>query len=237
MKNKFKEWNSKSGYSISCILPGRSNVFLLSSGTNNILIDTSPGYKWKKLKSTLKALGINKLDHLILTHTHYDHAENASKIKTEFSAKVIVNKHESGCLEKGATIIPHGTIFITQFIVNYLAPLFPSKFNYEPCHPDIITDQRFDLNEFGFNAYILHTPGHSQGSQSVIIDDEICLTGDAMFGIFPGSIFPPFADNEDELIKSWGKLLHTGCTIFLPSHGTANKVELVRKEYEKYILL
>jgi glyoxylase-like metal-dependent hydrolase (beta-lactamase superfamily II) len=168
MKNKFKVWNSKSGYSISCILPGRSNVFLLSSGTKNILIDTSPGYKWKKLKARLEALGIKKLDYLILTHTHYDHAENASKIKTEFDAKVI---------------------------------------------------------------------GHSPGSQSVIIDDEICLTGDAMFGIFPGSIFPPFADNEYDMIKSWGKLLHTGCSIFLPSHGTANKVELVKKEYEKYILL
>jgi hydroxyacylglutathione hydrolase len=226
-------WETKSGYCIRLILPGRSNVFMLSGNGRNILIDGSAGYKWNKLNENLKSLNIKKIDYLILTHTHFDHAANAARIKSEYGAKIMVNLREAILLERGENIMPKGTIFITRFIINYIAPFLSNMFNYEGCSTDTLVDNRFDLTELGFNAYVLHTPGHSPGSQSLIIEDEIALTGDAMFGIFSGSIFPPFADNEDEMIKSWGKLLETNCNIFLPSHGTSNSRILVMKEFEK----
>ena len=65
----------------------------------------------------------------------------------------------------------------------------------------------------------------------VIVDNEIALVGDAMIGKFPGSIFPPFADNVPVLVSSWGKLLRTGSLLFLPSHGTQNNRRLVEKCY------
>lgn len=228
-----KVWHTKSGYSVSCILSGRSNVFLLSANGKNILIDTSPSYKWTKLKKRLSDLKIRTIDLLILTHSHFDHAANASKIKRLFGTEVIVNNKEAGYLQRGENIIPSGTNLFTRFIVNILVPVFTIKLNYEPCQPDIISDQRFELHQHGFKAYIIHTPGHSPGSQSIIIDDEIALTGDAMFGVFPCSIFPPFADNEIDLVLSWGKLLDTNCSLFLPSHGTANTRHLVIKEFRK----
>ncbi|MBN2843477.1 MAG: hypothetical protein JXM68_10325, partial [Sedimentisphaerales bacterium] len=52
-----------------------------------------------------------------------------------------------------------------------------------------------------------------------------------MFGIFPWSVFPPFADNVKQMTDSWGKLLETNCRLFLPGHGTANKRPLVQKEF------
>jgi hydroxyacylglutathione hydrolase len=226
-------FHTKSGYTVSNILPGRSNVFLLSDGCKNILIDTSPGNKWEKLKKTLTSLNIRKIHYLILTHTHYDHAGNSAKLKSEYEAIIIVNKREAEYLENGKTSLVNGTVLFTRLIVKKLFPILAPKLNYEPCQPDILVDQRFDLFDFGFNAYILHTPGHSPGSQSVIIDDEIALAGDSMFGVFPGSIFPPFADKEDQLITSWGKLLETNCHSFFPSHGTPNKRELVQREYKK----
>lgn len=228
-----KEWRTKSGYSVKCILPGRSNVFLLSGTDKKILIDGSPGYKWNRLKNSLKALNIDKIDYLILTHTHYDHAENAVRIKAQYNAKVIVNKKEADNLRRGENMLPRGTMFFSRFIINNIAPLLSQRLNYDGCTSDILVDEHFDLKELGYNAYILHTPGHSPGSQSIVIDDEIALTGDAMFGIFPGSIFPPFAEDEDELIKSWGKLIETNCRLFLPSHGTSNSRDLVMREFEK----
>jgi hydroxyacylglutathione hydrolase len=231
-----KTWQTKSGYTISCILPGRSNVFLLSGNGINILIDTSPGYRWNKLKSKLKKFHISKIDFLILTHTHFDHAANAKKIREEFGAKVIVNKLESDSLLKGENPMIHGTVMMLKTFVKILAPLILQTQNYIGCRSDILVDQRLDLKDFGFNAFILHTPGHSPGSQSIIVDDEMALTGDAMFGVFPGSVFPPFAANDTALLESWGKLLDTGCSIFLPSHGTANSRELVLKDYQKRIM-
>jgi hydroxyacylglutathione hydrolase len=67
------------------------------------------------------------------------------------------------------------------------------------------------------------------------VDDEIALVGDSMFGIFPGSIFPPLADDTDTMINSWGKLIRTNCRLFIPSHGTANNIDLVKREYNRRI--
>jgi glyoxylase-like metal-dependent hydrolase (beta-lactamase superfamily II) len=103
-----------------------------------------------------------------------------------------------------------------------------------PCRPDILVDDELSLADFGFNARIVYTPGHSPGSQSVIVDGEIALVGDAMFGIVPGSAFPPFASDVPLLVDSWGKLLVTGCRLFLPAHGTANSRLLVQRDFDKF---
>ena len=42
-----------------------------------------------------------------------------------------------------------------------------------------------------------------------------------------------FADDVKLMIDSWGKLLDTGCFLFLPSHGSANKRCLVEREFYK----
>jgi hydroxyacylglutathione hydrolase len=81
---------------------------------------------------------------------------------------------------------------------------------------------------------LINTEGHSPGSISIIVDNEVAVAGDAMFGVFKNSIFPPYADNPAEMVKSWKKLLNTGCKIFLPGHGNEIKRERLKKEYEKY---
>jgi glyoxylase-like metal-dependent hydrolase (beta-lactamase superfamily II) len=81
---------------------------------------------------------------------------------------------------------------------------------------------------------IIETPGHSVDSISILVDNEVAIVGDAMFGIFKKSIFPPYADDTAKMIESWGKLLHTDCQIFLPGHGRAIKRILLQKEYDKY---
>jgi len=230
-----KDITTKRNSLIRCILHSRSNVFLFSANGRNILIDTSSGREWPKLKVRLKNLEIEKIDLLILTHTHYDHAANAARIKREFGAKVIVNIREVSYLEKGENPLPNGTNFMTQFMVNSFGRQYLSKVKYEPCLPDVIVDQTLDLKGYGVDAYILHTPGHSPGSESVILDDEIAFVGDAMFGVFPGSVFPPYAENVDDLVLSWGKLLETGCRLFLPSHGTPDKADLLKREYDNRV--
>jgi hydroxyacylglutathione hydrolase len=224
---------TKSRYSIYCVLTGRSNAFLISGGGKNILIDTGPGGAWKKLTGRLKNLNIKAIDFLILTHGHYDHAENSAKIRREYGAKVIINAEEAKYLEKGENIIPHGTNIFTRLLIKNLPPALTRRLNYEPCFPDVLTDQYSDFIDTGLDIHIIHTPGHSPGSQSIIVDNEIALVGDAIFGVFPRSVFPPFAEDEKEMIKSWGKLLETGCSLFLPSHGTEVRRELLYRDFMK----
>jgi hydroxyacylglutathione hydrolase len=214
-------------------MAGRSNVFILTDGQKTILIDTSVSGLWNSLIKKLEKLGINKIDYLILTHAHFDHAANANKIKEKYNASVIIQQEEAGYLANGDNILPYGTTIFTKLIVNVFGKRFFSRFKYEPCQPDILINSYYNLRELGFNAYLIHTPGHTAGSMSLIIDDEIAIVGDTMFGVFKWSVFPPYAEDEKLMIHSWGKLLETKCSEFLPSHGTANSRLLVQKDYNK----
>ena len=80
----------------------------------------------------------------------------------------------------------------------------------------------------------METAGHSEDSVSLLIDDEIAIVGDLMFGVFRNSIFPPFSDNVQQMIESWGKLLGTNCRVFLPGHGKEINRDRLQKEYIKY---
>jgi hydroxyacylglutathione hydrolase len=231
-----KTWNTSSGYTIYQILSGRSNVFLLTNRVKNILIDTSPKFKWNKLEKRLKQLNVSIIDYLVLTHTHYDHAENSKRIKEKYGAQIIVHRNEASCLTSGENILPKGTNLITKLIIRLFAKQFLLKARYEPCQYDYLVDSYFDLCSFGFNAFILHTPGHTIGSISIIIDDNVAIVGDTMVGLFKWSVFPPYADNIAQMIDSWGRLLKTGCLIFIPAHGSANSRSLVQKNYNKWII-
>ena len=231
-----KTWTTtKSGYKIIQILSGRSNVFLLTNGKRNLLIDTSTPGLWNRLQKCLDQSGIRHIDYLILTHAHFDHAGNAGRIKEKYGASVIVQKNEANYLAKGDNIIPKGTTLLTRPMVKILGErLFP-RFRYEPCRYDLLVDSMFDLGELGFDAYLLHTPGHTIGSMSVIIDHEIAIVGDTMFGVFKWSVFPPYAEDVRQMIRSWGTLPETNCSLFIPSHGSANSRFLVQKDYEKRV--
>ena len=109
-----KTWKTRSGHDIIQLLSGRSNVFLLTNGKNNILIDTGPKIMWKILDSRLRKSGINHIDYLILTHTHFDHAANAYQINEKYNALVIVHQFEASYLISGDNIIPKGTNYFTR---------------------------------------------------------------------------------------------------------------------------
>ncbi len=230
-----KKWITKEEQVVYQVLSGRSNSFLVSSNDKFLLIDTGRKNSWKKLSKNLdEILGENKLSCLILTHTHYDHVENAAKIKEKYQAPIMVQKNETNYLETGTSPLPKGTNILTRFLINNLAKKIPYQSNFEPAEFDIKIGQKYDLNPWGFNAFILPTPGHSTGSMSVIIDNELAIVGDALFGVFNWSVYPPFADDTQLMIKSWGKLLETGCVTYLPGHGTEISVNLLKKQYAKH---
>jgi hydroxyacylglutathione hydrolase len=215
-----KTWTTKNGYRILRVADLRSNVFLLSRGARNILIDTGPKWQWGRLETKLRSLGIDHIDHLMLTHSHYDHADNARRVKRRYGASVIVHRDEARFIESEGVAVPGGTNALTRLIIKTIGRVM-AKRAVEPCPCDIIVDTIYDLSPFGLNAYVLPTPGHSPGSISVVVDEEIAIVGDALFGVFKWSVLPPYASDLDKMVESWGRLLETGCGLFLPGHGSA----------------
>ncbi len=146
----------------------------------------------------------------------------------------MVSIKEKESIEKGFTNLPGGTLFITKPI-SILGKLIGKKrFGYKPFTADVFVEDKLDLINYNLNIKLIKTEGHSPGSISIIIDNEIAIAGEAMFGVFKNSVLPPYADNPADMINSWKKLLNTGCNIFLPGHGNEIKRELLQKEYDKY---
>lgn len=228
-----KIYNTSGSFKVIRLLSGRSNVYLLTDGKKNLIVDTGISLSWPVLSHRLEKLNLKKVDYLVLTHTHSDHAANAARLKSKYGLKVILHRSETAFLNKGVNITPAGTNRITRLLTNILGKQFVNIFRYEPCLHDLEFDDFMSLAIFGFDAYIMHTPGHTQGSVSIIVSNEIAIVGDTMFGVFRGSAFPPFASDTEQLMRSWEKLLSTGCHIFIPSHGSPYSRQLVEKDFER----
>jgi hydroxyacylglutathione hydrolase len=219
------------GTSIYTLTPARCNIYVVSRHSRIILVDTGIFFDRSRIEHALARKGIVP-EAIVLTHTHFDHAGNAAWLAGEYGAEVIVQEAESASLAHGDTPIPSGTYALTKGIVSIGKKIAPA-FKYDPCRADHTFADTFDLNRFGINGYVLHTPGHSPGGATTIIDDLIAIAGDSIIGTMPGSPFPPFADDVDELMRSWKKLLDTGCQTFLPGHGKPISREQLEAEYDK----
>jgi hydroxyacylglutathione hydrolase len=229
-----KQWVTSKGTAIARIRSGRSNAYLISSRGRHVLVDTGKRQPIEQLARLIGSLDIAAIDAIILTHSHFDHAENAAALKLHYHAPIVIRHEDAAYLERGDSPVPPGSLWITHLLTTLFLRLVQPLLRYDPVSPDIRIQDGFDLAQFGISGRLLHTPGHSSGSMSVIVDDEIAIVGDAMMGVYPGSVFIPFADDVPEMIRSWKKLLETHCRIFLPGHGGAITAGLVKRQYEKF---
>ena len=213
-----KIWQTKNSTTITRLLQGRSNVYLIRRGENFFMVDTGGQNRNQELTRALKTMNISKLDYLFLTHTHFDHAGNAHMVRDTYEARVIAHISERDVLEKGVSAIPKGANIFTKACVTLGGKNFSKLTNFPPCLVDITTEDTFKLPGWT-NVYVIHTPGHTGGSQCIIIDNEYAIAGDIIFTLLPGTIYPPFTDLPQLLPQSWERLLQTDCHTFLPGHG------------------
>lgn len=208
------------GNEIIRLIGGRSNVYLIRHKTaGKIIIDTGVRTSRSRLIKALEKHGTLRASYLILTHSHFDHVANAAYLREKMQADVLIQKEEAGFLRRGGMSIPAGTYSITRALVK-LANAVHIRLGAEPCFVDMEFGESLVLPKFT-GIELIHTPGHSSGSSSIIVDNEIALVGDTMVNATLFKVFPPFADDTDVLKQSWNRLLNTGCTSFLPSHGKA----------------
>ncbi len=230
-----KSWKTKYGYKIYQVLSGRSNSYIILSEHHSILVDTGKKTVYSRLKRNIDALKPANQDitFLILSHTHFDHCQSAKKIAEQYHCRIIVSERAVESIENGYTALPDGTMFIPKLISKFGQIIGEKRYGYQPFQPDILVNGDLDLHQFDLNIKLIVTDGHSSDSISIIVDNEIAIVGDTMFGVFKDSTFPPYADHIKEMIESWGTLLKTDCNLFLPGHGTEIKRELLQKEYDK----
>ena len=215
------------------ISAGVGHVYLIITDAGFFLVDAgTKGYESKIIKAiTSRGLRLENLKFIFLTHAHYDHVGGAHLLKKETGAKIIVHEQEADNLRKGYTKVPNGTdafFKILSFLGKRMSKIYS---HFKAVEPNIIFKDGYDLSAFEILGKIIHTPGHTSGSSTLIIDKN-AFAGDSIFNML-NRIYPPFANNEETLLKSWNKLLDQNVDWYYPAHGKRLKKEEIRKEFKK----
>lgn len=87
--------------------------------------------------------------------------------------------------------------------------------------------EEMQLGVFGVNGFILSTPGHTEGSLSVVLQTGEAFVGDLAVN-FMGSVTTPFAVDTTELFLSWRKIVKLGVNNIYPRHGRPFGVSLLK---------
>jgi hydroxyacylglutathione hydrolase len=214
---------------------GYSNSTLIVNGKNSILIDTGVKGFLGKILMMLKENRIKPHDVclIILTHVHYDHTGNLHELKQLTGAKVLVHKNEYENLKKGYMPIPGGQRFLVKIVSGLGRMLIPGFASPKPFTADLVNNNEFSLEQYGINGKVISTPGHSPGSQSVIVGGKI-IAGDCFMNMNYGVVFPHFAENPKLLLQSWENIFKYGVKDIYPGHGKILKSDKAYSVFLKW---
>jgi hydroxyacylglutathione hydrolase len=214
-------WTTKKGSTVTLTVSGRNNVYLIESGKTVMLVDAGMAYMYNNMLSKIRKANVSPAI-IAITHAHFDHAENTDRLRKHFGARVLIHSAESAHLAAGVN--PEDEPVAGTFTIE--------GENYPPVKADFIVEDQYDA---GGGITILHTPGHTPGSISIIVDDEIAIVGDTMFSVHSGQAMVPYVMDRKVLLKSWFRLFNTHCVIFLPAHGRPIERKTAEAEYAKYM--
>jgi glyoxylase-like metal-dependent hydrolase (beta-lactamase superfamily II) len=95
-----------------------------------------------------------------------------------------------------------------------------------------LDDDGMDLAPYGIAGRVVHTPGHTYGSVSVLLDTGEAFVGDLVMNRLPLRRTPGmaiFGEDEDLMKSSLLKLAGLGARVIYPAHGPSFELErLVR---------
>lgn len=144
-----------------------------------------------------KDISLGEIKYLLVTHFHPDHAGLVQEIKNQ-GTKFILPECQAS--------------FVGSFADHFKGkPLPYVEIKQEDNILLKVEDSRTFLARLGLSGEILHTPGHSDDSVTLILDEGYAFTGD---------LHPAFMNIEDPKTRaSWDKIRQFKITRIFPGHG------------------
>jgi len=177
-----------------------TNYYVLEQGNVRLLIDVGMPGSYGHLLANLKRkdIPIQSIGHLLVTHYHPDHAGVVEEVKAQGLRLIVLEPQVE---------------WIT-FMQTYIKADSP----YIPIHLDnniliSISESRTFLKGLGFDGEIITTPGHSDDSVSLVLDDGSAFVGDLTFPSRTGD------DDREVVMNSWAKLAALHATRIYSGHS------------------
>ena len=176
-----------------------TNYYLIESKNSKLLVDCGWPGTLPKFSAQLKRKGIslNEIKYLLVTHFHPDHAGLTQELKNQ-GIKFIL-------LDCQIDFIPQ----LTEFFKTKTYPYVEIKHNDNRLLK--LEESRKFLASIGLDGEILQTPGHSDDSITLILDEGFAFTGD---------LHPSFMNIDDPQTRtSWEKIHQHRISRIFPGHG------------------
>lgn len=174
--------------------------------SSGLLIDVGWPGTLPKLLSICKRKGVvfQKIKYLLITHYHPDHAGLAQEMKNQ-GVQLIVIENQLAYIPTLGRFMKAGNHYLEINLDDNIILKASESRNY--------------LKSIGINGEILETPGHSEDSVSLILDEGSAFTGD---------LRPPMAVTKaarSQAEKSWAKIRSFHVKTIYPGHGPAQQIE------------
>lgn len=155
------------------------NCYLVRNENSAFLVDTGMTNARHRLEIALDHLcshpGDLKL--ILLTHGDFDHIGNAAYLRHKFNAPLAMHKGDAGMLENGDMFWNRK---VKSAILKKVFPLIIRMDKCEQCAPDILLEDGDSLIQYGLDATVLNTPGHSTGSICILTGSGDLFCGDLL---------------------------------------------------------
>jgi glyoxylase-like metal-dependent hydrolase (beta-lactamase superfamily II) len=211
--------NSKTGRVLSHNILN-VKVFLIQGSLGYFLVDTGIPGRENHLEQAFRSWGIDpgEIKYIILTHGHLDHIGCLAHAKKITGARVIcqltiVEQLTAGGYEQAVARVWYWKM-LTRPVSKLLGPRLESVI------PDLVVDDALDLAPLGLPGRITHTPGHSPGSCSILLESGPALIGDLVRLNRKGEIDTGlFYDDRELIFQSLERVLQAGPELVHLSHG------------------
>ncbi len=177
-----------------------TNFWVVSAGRSRLLVDLGWPGMFGTLAAQLKRMGVPmaEVTHGLATHYHLDHAGAAQDLKVAGMRLVVMDVQAA-------------------FIEPMRAHVKPAD-HYTPIGlgdnvPLTCAESRAFLARLGIAGEIVHTPGHSDDSVSVLLDGGEVFTGDLTWPTLAGE------DAATLVTASWDVLRAKGAKVVHAGHG------------------
>lgn len=162
--------------SIKRIKGGTDNCYIVAEGNKAILIDTASK---ANLDMVISECDKYEMKLIVLTHVHFDHAENAAELSRRYGIPVAIHKMDEELFESydKQPLKPYGLVGLVVLGLS-LKVLKNTKVE-RPENLIYVADGE-DLSSYGINAKIIELPGHTRGSIGIDVDEKHLFVGDEL---------------------------------------------------------